>query len=83
MVAPPDRRLVKAQLPGRRELPGVTRDDLPNAAHPGPRGLEESADQVLAAQPSDAPFPATGKATYCAAATTASSQPWRSATHAT
>jgi hypothetical protein len=27
----------------------VIRDDLPHAVHPGPRSLEERADQVLAA----------------------------------
>ena len=44
-----DRRLAEAHILGRRELSGVTRDDLQNTVHPGPRGLEERADQALEA----------------------------------
>ena len=56
MVAGADSGLVKAHLPGRRELPGVTRDHLPQPLHPGPWCLEERAAAALKAHPRDASF---------------------------
>lgn len=41
MVARTDRWLAQADLPERRELPGVTRDDLPHALHPISRALKK------------------------------------------
>ena len=41
----------QAHLPGRREHAGITRDNLQEPVHPGPRGLEE---RVVAALEEDA-----------------------------
>ena len=35
--------MAEVPVPGRRDVPGVTPDDLSDAVHPGPRGLEERA----------------------------------------
>ena len=53
-----DRWLAEAHVPGQRGHAGVTRDDLHEPVHPGPRGLEERASTVSSQVASDAPFAA-------------------------
>jgi len=52
-----DRGLAEVHVPGRRELSGVTRDDLQEPVHPGSRGLEERAPAAPSQDASHASFP--------------------------
>src|SRR5579871_6923271 len=48
--------MAQAHIPAGRDAPGVPRDHLSHAVHPGPRGLEERAVAASATHPRDAPF---------------------------
>ena len=54
LVTGADRRLVETHVPGRRELPGVTRDHLSQPVHPSPGRLEKGAPWVSATAAHDA-----------------------------
>ena len=56
VVAGADCRVAQAYLPGRRELPSVTRDHLSQPLHSGPWRPEERAVAAFEAHTSNAPF---------------------------
>ena len=59
MVARADRRMAQERSSARRELPRVTRDDLPQSLHPGAWRAEEGAPPAPEAYARHAPVPAS------------------------